>query len=391
VSQSKPHFILFPFSWIYGIIVWFRNLFFNIELIPSENFDMPVLSVGNITVGGTGKTPHTEYLIRILSKDYQIAVLSRGYKRKSKGFLIADAQSSLADIGDEPLQMKRKFSNLVVAVDENRRRGIHELMDKTTKPFIDVILLDDAFQHRYVNPSISILLIDYNRMLQDDFLLPVGNLREPAGQMKRADIVIISKCPENLKPIEIRILTMKIKLQTHQTLYYTTMKYGELKAMHPSIAPTGKKIPHEENFEEIKNTDTGRISNELTMDQIRKEQISVLVLTGIAAPNSLIEYVRGYSPNVQTMIYPDHHEFGKKEAKKISQAFEKIKSSGGVIISTEKDVMRIQNNPYMELLTPYIYYPDLLVHFLEEKGASFEQKILDYVRINKRHRELAKK
>ncbi|HEY5499982.1 MAG TPA: tetraacyldisaccharide 4'-kinase, partial [Bacteroidales bacterium] len=240
MSQSKPRYILLPFSWIYGIVVGFRNLFFNIELLPSENFDMPVISIGNITVGGTGKTPHTEYLIRLLSKSYQLAVLSRGYKRKSKGFLMADAHSKLADLGDEPLQMKSKFSDLVVAVDENRRRGIHQLMDATKKPFIDVILLDDAFQHRYVNPSISILLIDYNRMLSDDFLLPAGSLRESAGQMKRADIVIVSKCPDTLKPIEIRVLTMKIKLQSHQTLYYTTMKYGELKAMHPYIAPVGK-------------------------------------------------------------------------------------------------------------------------------------------------------
>jgi len=390
VSQSKPRYILLPFSWIYGIVVGFRNLFFNIELLPSENFDMPIISIGNITVGGTGKTPHTEYLIRLLSKSYQLAVLSRGYKRKSKGFLMADAHSKLADLGDEPLQMKSKFSDLVVAVDENRRRGIHQLMDATKKPFIDVILLDDAFQHRYVNPSISILLIDYNRMLSDDFLLPAGSLRESAGQMKRADIVIVSKCPDTLKPIEIRVLTMKIKLQSHQTLYYTTMKYGELKAMHPYIAPVGKQNPHEENFEETENVDSGLVSNALTMQQIRTDQKPVLVLAGIATPDSLINYVSEYSPNVETLIFPDHHEFGKKEAKKIGQVFEKIKAAGGVIISTEKDVMRIQNNPFMESFTPYIYYPDLQVQFLEEEGPTFDQKILDYVRINKRNRGLVK-
>jgi len=345
---------------------------------------MPVISVGNITVGGTGKTPHTEHLVRLLSKDYQVAVLSRGYKRKSKGFLLANAQSQLADLGDEPLQMKKKFSDLVVAVDEDRRRGIHHLMDSNTKPFIDVILLDDAFQHRYVNPSISILLIDYNRLLSDDFLLPAGNLREPAGQMKRADIVIVSKCPNNLTPIEVRVLTMKINLKPHQTLYYTTMQYGDLKAMHPFIAPT---MPHEENVEE---TETDKTSKELTMDQIKTGQKPVLVLTGIASPDSLIEYVRKYCPGLQTMTFPDHHEFSKKDAHKIGLAFEKIKSSGGVIISTEKDMMRIQNNPFMEAFAPYIYYPVLQVHFLEEQGISFEQKILDYVQINKRKRGLVK-
>jgi len=390
VSQSKPRFILLPFSWIYGIIVGFRNLFFNIELLPSENFDMPVISIGNITVGGTGKTPHTEYLIRLLSKNYQLAVLSRGYKRKSKGFLMADAHSKLADLGDEPLQMKSKFAELVVAVDENRRRGIHQLMDATTKPFIDVILLDDAFQHRYVNPSISILLIDYNRMLSDDYLLPVGSLRESGGQMKRADIVIVSKCPDTLKPIEIRVLTMKIKLQPHQTLYYTTMKYGELKAMHPYLAKTSKQESPKENTGDTESVKSDLVSNALTMELIRTDQKPVLVLAGIANPDSLIAYVGEYSPNVESIIFSDHHEFGKKEAKKIGQAFEKIKALGGIIISTEKDVMRIQNNPFMESFTPYIYYPDLLVHFLEEEGVSFDHKILDYVRINKRNRGLVK-
>ena len=388
--MSKPNLILLPFSWIYGIIVGFRNMFFNIELLPSESFDMPVISIGNITVGGTGKTPHAEYLIRLLSESYQVAVLSRGYKRKSKGFVLANSDSKLADLGDEPLQMKKKFSNLVVAVDENRRRGIHQLMDVSMKPFVDIILLDDAFQHRYVSPSISILLIDYSRMLNDDYLLPAGKLREPAGQMKRADIVIVTKCPENLRPIEIRVLTMSIKLQDHQTLYYTTMKYGELKAMVPMAAPLEKVLPQNENFDDIEITVSSLVSKDLTMNQIRNNHLPVLVLTGIASPESLINYVREFSPEVQTLIYPDHHEFGKKEAKKITLAFEKIKSEGGVIITTEKDVMRIHNNPYMERLIPYIYYPDLLIHFLEEEGPAFEQKILDYVRINKRNRGLVK-
>ena len=391
MSQSKARFLLLPFSWIYGIIIWFRNQFFNIELLPSENFDMPIISIGNITVGGTGKTPHTEYLINLLNKSYQVAVLSRGYKRKSKGFLLADAQSQLSDLGDEPLQMKRKFSNLVVAVDENRRRGIQNLMDQATKPFIDVILLDDAFQHRYVNPSISILLIDYNRMLHDDYLLPVGQLREPAGQIKRADIIIISKCPSNLTPIDIRMISMNIDILPHQTLYSTTMHYGELKAMHPSIVPVEKLTPHEENLEDIENIEDGIISNELSMEMIKKLQKPVLVLAGIASPDSLINYISEYSPDVNTLIYPDHHEFSKKDAKKIGLAFEKIKVNGGVIISTEKDVMRIHNNPFLEPFAPYIYYPVLQVHFLEEQGVSFNQKILDYVRINKRNRGLVTK
>lgn len=384
MSKSKVRFLLYPFALIYGIIIWFRNVFFNIELLPSEDFEIPIISIGNITVGGTGKTPHTEYLINLLKKSYQVAVLSRGYKRKSKGFLLANELSKLADLGDEPLQMKKKFSDLVVAVDENRRRGIRNLMDKSTNPFVDIILLDDAFQHRYVNPSISILLIDYNRMITDDYLMPVGKLREPAGQMKRADIIIISKCPKVLTPIEIRVLTMNIRLQPHQALFFTTMGYGELKSISPSLPPISKESSLEENME------IGQIRKNLTMDQIRAEKKPVLILAGIASPDNLIAYVREYSPDVQTLIFPDHHEFNKKDAKKIGLAFEKIKSSGGVIISTEKDVMRIQENPFLEAFTPYIYYPVLEVHFLDDQGSAFEQKILDYVRINKRNRRLAK-
>lgn len=388
MSTSKARYFLFPFAWIYGIIIWFRNIFFNIELLPSENFSIPIISIGNITVGGTGKTPHTEYLIRLLGKSYQVAVLSRGYKRKSKNFLLADEQSKLADLGDEPLQMKKKFSDLVVAVDKNRRRGIRNLMDPAMNPFIDVILLDDAFQHRYVNPSISILLIDFNRMLNKDFLLPVGNLREPAGQMKRAEIVIVSKCPTNLKPIDFRVLTSNIKIQSYQTLYYTTMEYGPLRSMLPAVSPVGKQSPHEENPEDTENMENP-VNQNLTMDQIKREQIPVLILTGIASPGSLIDYVRLYCPDAETMIYPDHHEFGKKDARKIALVFDKIKEKGGVIISTEKDVMRIHNNPFMEALAHYIYYPDLQVRFLDEQGASFDHKILDYVRINKRIRRMA--
>jgi tetraacyldisaccharide 4'-kinase len=383
VSQSKMRFFLFPFSWIYGIIIWFRNQLFNAEILPSTSFNMPVISVGNITVGGTGKTPHTEYLIRALSKDYQVAVLSRGYKRKSKGFVLADSASGLAELGDEPLQMKRKFPDLVVAVDENRRRGITQLMDASTKPFIDVVLLDDAFQHRQVNPSISILLIDYNRLLCDDFLMPVGNLREPAGQLKRAQIVVVSKCPENLKPMDIRVLSKKIDVLPYQSLFYTTMRYGSLeKLISTEIATVAPETV-------VEGALTPPVTLDLTMKQIQEEKRPVLLLTGIATPESLLEHVQQYAPETKAMFFADHHEYGKRDARKIGQEFEKIKAAGGIILTTEKDATRVRNNTYLSSLAPYIYYLTLEVHFLEEQGKTFEQKILDYVRINKRNRKLA--
>jgi len=389
--QSSFRFLLFPFSILYGIGVWIRNVLFNAELLPSKSFDMPVISVGNITVGGTGKTPHTEYLIRALSKEYQIAVLSRGYKRKSKGFVLANSTTGLEDLGDEPLQMKRKFPNLIVAVDENRRRGIEQLMRPEMQPFIDVILLDDAYQHRYVNPSISILLIDYNRLIREDYLLPVGNLREPAGQMKRAQMVIVSKCPTDLKPMEVRILGTKIGVLPYQSLYFTTMSYGPIEKLIPSakeqVAPLTTIEPTIET--EAIATEmpiTGKLQS---FEQIKEQHIPILLLTGIASPMNLESHVRQFAPDVKAMHFADHHEFGKRDAKKISLEFERIKASGGIILTTEKDATRIRNNPYMQTLAPDMYYPTLEINFLDGQGKTFEQKITDYVRINKRNRKLS--
>jgi tetraacyldisaccharide 4'-kinase len=383
VTHSFARWILLPLSWIYGIVIWIRNVLFNAEIIPSTSFNLPVISVGNITVGGTGKTPHTEYLIRLLSKEYQVAVLSRGYKRKSKGFLLADEHSGLAELGDEALQMKLKFPNLVVAVDEKRRRGIARLIESTFQPFIDVILLDDAYQHRSVSPSISILMIDYNRLIREDMLLPVGNLREPAGQMKRAQIVIVSKCPTDLKPMDVRILSTKINILPYQSLYFTTMKYGSLEKLTPWEANTETNTPGEETTQTVQTTIRPRLVQ--SFEQIQTEQIPVLLLTGIATPENLERYVSKYT-KVKSMFFADHHEFGKHDAKKIGQEFEKIRAAGGILLTTEKDATRIRNNPYMQLLKPFIYYPTLEIHFLEGQGKTFEQKISDYVRINKRSR-----
>lgn len=390
MKLSKVRFLLFPISWIYGIIVWFRNTLFDGGVLSSKSFNLPIISIGNITVGGTGKTPHTEYLVRLLSQSLNVAVLSRGYKRKKKGFILANALSQVAEVGDEPLQMKCKFPELVVAVDKNRREGIQNLMNEKTNNFIDVILLDDAFQHRFVNPGLNILLIDYNRMLYNDYLLPTGNLREPASQVKRADIVIISKCPQTLKPIEIRLLSKKLNLYPYQSLYLTTMRYGKLKALSPLVGKLNKhSAQYESNPEGDEKFKEDELGNELTMNQIKNKKIPVLILAGVASPQSLIDYVRIYCPNAQCLIFSDHHEFNKKDALKIGLSFEKIKSTRGIIISTEKDVMRIQDNSFMKTFINYIYYLDLQVFFLEKRGLSFDQKILEYVRINRRNHNLA--
>lgn len=192
--------VLLPLSFVYGLIVGIRNSFFNMGILKSKEFNVPIICVGNITVGGTGKTPHTELILAELQKDFQVACLSRGYKRKTTGFRLADAQSTANDIGDEPLQIKKKFPDIIVAVDEKRCRGIEKLLALPAPP--QVIVLDDAFQHRYVKAGKNIIMMDYNRPVYKDYLLPAGRLRETPYALRRADYIITSKCPPELTPIE---------------------------------------------------------------------------------------------------------------------------------------------------------------------------------------------
>src|ERR1035441_8796866 len=201
-------FLLFPVGLLYGILVFFRNLLYDLGILPVKAFETGIIVIGNLSVGGTGKSPMTEYLIRLLKDKFPIATLSRGYKRHTTGFLLADKDSTSHQIGDEPLQFKKKFPELIVAVDENRKDGIKKLLSQF--PELKVVLLDDAFQHRRVKAGLSILLTDYSKMFYDAFLMPVGSLREWASGKKRADIVIATKCPTNLSPVEKRIIQKKI-------------------------------------------------------------------------------------------------------------------------------------------------------------------------------------
>ena len=211
---------LYPASWLYGTGVYLRNKLFDWGWLQSKSFSVPVICIGNLVAGGTGKTPHTEYLIRLLSNcGWNVATLSRGYKRKSKGYVLADAQSSAQQIGDEPKQMKGNCPDIRVAVDKDRCHGIEKLLALENPP-VDVILLDDAFQHRYVKAGLNILLTDYHRLLCDDALLPAGQLREPAENKQRAQVVIVTKCPDDLKPIDFNIITKKLHLYPYQKLFF---------------------------------------------------------------------------------------------------------------------------------------------------------------------------
>ena len=197
---------LLPLSWLYGIGVRVRNWLFDCGVLKSRSFDIPVIAVGNITVGGSGKTPHVEYLVDLLRHSFKTAVLSRGYKRESNGYVVAKKKTTMPEIGDEPFQIHSKYKDIYVAVDSNRCRGIDHLTHDASTRDVEVVLLDDAFQHRYVKPGINILLVDYHRLIIYDRLLPAGRLREPRKGTARADIVIITKCPTDLKPMEYRVL-----------------------------------------------------------------------------------------------------------------------------------------------------------------------------------------
>ena len=217
--------ILFPFACLYALIMGFRGKLFDWGVLPSESFPLAVISVGNLSYGGTGKTPMVEYIIRLLCDDKKIATLSRGYKRKTKGFVLADEHSTFEEIGDEPLQYKTKFECAEVAVHEKRRKGIKKLM--SAFPGLEVVLLDDAYQHRYVKPGISILLTDFHKLYVNDYPMPTGTLREFRSASKRADIIIITKTSGVLSPITRRRITSLIKPKIHQTLLFSYISYGK--------------------------------------------------------------------------------------------------------------------------------------------------------------------
>ena len=379
MNHSPFRLLLLPLSWLYGLIVGIRNILFNLEILPSRSFDVPVISIGNITVGGTGKTPHTEYLINALSKDFQLAVLSRGYKRQTKGFVLATEQSTVTEIGDESVQIKRKFPFVTVAVDENRCRGIDQLLELKDSPFIDVVLLDDAFQHRYVSPCISILLIDHSRLIKEDYLLPAGELRESASEMRRAQIVIVTKCPIDLNPMALRIIGSKIGILPYQSLFYTSQVLGSLQPLFPNTDATTQA----EN-EKIESTFVPK-----DLEELQQKQTPLLIVTGIAKPANFESAIKAYSNNVKSLFFADHHEFNKRDVRKIKFEFEKIKSSGGIILTTEKDATRIRKNAWMTDLYPYIFYPTLEIKFLGGEEMTFLHKITDYVKINRRNRTVS--
>lgn len=343
-------------SFFYGIAAGLRNELFNLKILPSREFDIPVISIGNITVGGTGKTPHTEYVAALLRSKFRVATLSRGYKRKTRGFFMVEQTSKVRQVGDEPLQIKLKYKDLTVAVDAKRVRGIERLLELPDKP--DVILLDDAFQHQYVTPGINILLTDYNHLITKDSLLPYGRLRESASNKSRASIIIVTKCPAELKPIEERIITKELEIRPYQNLYFSRIDYGSLKPVFPA--------------------DVTLKSLELV------EGIAVLMITGIANPQSFKEYLKHGSHEIDEMIFPDHHCYTTKELDRIETKFNTLTNVRKIIITTEKDMVRFRDlETVPEIIRKSMYYIPLKISFLNGAGKDFDRKIIDYVKENK--------
>lgn len=359
---------LLPLSWLYGIGVNFRNWLFNRKILKQHAFDIPIICVGNLTVGGTGKTPHIEYLIRILSPWYKVAVLSRGYKRKSKGFLIVDADSKVRDVGDEPLQIKQKFPGTMVVVDKNRVAAIQKILsiEKAERP--DVILLDDGFQHRHILPSLSILLADSNRPVFEDKLLPAGLLREPLKGKERASIVLVTKCDPDMQPIDFRIYTNGLDLFAYQQLYFTTFDYDSAQPVFPELQ-TGP----------------------LLLDELRKKHL--FLVTGIASPAPLVDKLEHKTYNLYTKFFPDHHQFTKEDIQSVRRMVQSVEDDNKIIITTEKDATRFRALPFLdEELKKMLYYIPVRVTFVDDtEGSSFNHKILEHVRNHQTNSRLFKK
>lgn len=333
-------YVLKPLSWVYGIVTDVRNWLFEHNIFKQESFDVPVVSIGNLTVGGTGKTPHAEYVAGMLASTYKIAVLSRGYKRKTKGFILANSNSTPETVGDEPLQIFKKHGERVrVAVCENRRNGIREILRQF--PDTQLIVLDDAFQHRYVKPKVNILLMDYNHPVYDDHLLPLGRLRENWKQSMRADMIVVTKCPPGLQPLSYRLIYKKLEIMPYQKLYFSNYVYGSLTPVYPDDKPY--------------YVDLASLSSKDT----------VMLVTGVANPRGFIRHFGCYPFKCVVCHFPDHHDFSREDVKKLYDKFQSLKGERKLIITTEKDSIRLAYNPYIPAsMKPFMFYIPISVRMI---------------------------
>lgn len=307
--------LLWPLSLVYGLVIAIRNKLYDKGIFRSTKFNIPVIVIGNLAVGGTGKSPLTEYLIRLLKDTYRVAVLSRGYGRKTKGFMYVEESDSSDTVGDEPLQFKTKYPKITVAVSEDRVLGVEKLRDQH-----QIVLLDDAYQHRALTPHLSILLLEYSSLFKPRLLLPAGNFRDTYNQRKRADVIIISKSPSQLSDQEKIIALKKIAASSVQTVLFSFLNYGQPYSV----------------------TNCPQVSN------ILQKEDNVLLVSGIANPKPMVSFLGNQCNAVELQTYPDHYNYTQKDIKQIVKRFHSIKSERKYIITTEKDLQRLK---------PYLTYP----------------------------------
>lgn len=334
-------------SILYSIGVGLRNKLFDLGIYHSTKSDITTISVGNITVGGTGKTPHAEYILSLVSSKVNSAYLSRGYKRTTRGFRLANENSNASTIGDEAYQIKRKFPNITVAVDAKRHNALKKLSNSKNPP--KLVVLDDAYQHRELHPDLNILLIDYNRLTYQDEMLPLGELREPSSNTDRADIIIFTKCPNTLMPVDMLSTRTQIRPFPYQTLYYTTLTYSDPKGLF-----TNKKL-----------------------DLCGKE---IILVTGIAQPQHLHKHLEKYASLITALKYPDHHKFTTHDIKEIEHDFEKLNASNRAIITTEKDAARLISMNIPESIKNEIYTIGIEIEFLFNTKKDFDAQIDKFLR-----------
>ncbi len=348
-------FLLLPISVIYHIVLTIRHKLYDWHILRSKRFEKPVICVGNLNLGGTGKTPHTEYLIELLRNDYHLATLSSGYGRKSKSFRLADASCTYEDLGDEPLQYFTKYPDIQVAVDKNRAEGITHLL---WEQGVEVVLLDDAFQHRRIDAGLNILLTDYQYLYCDDFLFPAGNLRDIRSAAKRADIIVVSKSPETMNVEEQQQVADKLKPTNKQKVFFSYLDYDKLKPL------TAKAEQCDADSAE-----------------------SVLLFCGIASPNPLIDKLKKQYKHLEVMTFADHHPYTENDVKSILKHFESLNGEKKIIVTTEKDAARLTNSPYLcQFETSPLYALPVRVRFHEEE--KFNKEIMNYVRKNSNDRWL---
>lgn len=342
--------LLAPISWLYAIVLHIRHKLYDFGILKSNSFSVPTICVGNLALGGTGKTPHTEYLIRLLKDKANVAVLSRGYGRKSQGFVLADEASKYEQIGDEPLQYRLKFKDITVAVDEDRCDGVTKLMSQETSP--DVILLDDAYQHRKIKPGLNILLTEYYNCYKKDMLVPAGTLRDVKSAAKRADVIVVTKSPRVLLPYDKRDVVNLIAAEPYQKVFFTYIDFQELKPVN-------------------------QMAKETPLQNVK----SIYLFCGIANPYPLEDHIKRQFNTLITNYFSDHHCFNDSDIDDILDGYKNVIGKNKIVLTTEKDLMRLTNSSYISRFNdiPLFVLP-IEVHFNDKKEEeTFNNLILNYV------------